>query len=190
MISEKAHAELMALRAKLTALPEPVVSTDEFYGRQACSLAIETASRGNYGVGAIIVSPSGEVVSAAGNRVIVPSFRSDFHAEMLAINEFEERCTDDINIHTLYVSLEPCPMCLARLIIAGIGTVKFVAYDEGGGMVGSIPQMPENFRRLAGFQTFRRADCSADLRDIALRAFLVNLVDARSVLMTKRQRRK
>ena len=34
-----------------------------------------------------------------------------------------------------YSSIEPCPMCVARLIATGVGTVKFVAPDASGGMV-------------------------------------------------------
>ena len=57
----------------------------------ACAEALAAARAGNYGVGAVLVDPNGEIVERGRNAVFYPHFRSDLHAEMVAMNAFEER---------------------------------------------------------------------------------------------------
>src|SRR4051812_39642681 len=79
--------------------------------------ALEAAKAGNFGIGAVIVDRSGVVIATGRNRVFVPSFRSDMHAEMDAVTTLESSLSPaaDVSGLTLFTSLEPCPMCLARL---------------------------------------------------------------------------
>ena len=133
-------------------------------------------SAGNYGVGALLVDPDGELVVRGQNRAFYPRFRSDQHAEMVVLNEFESRHPSQTNMRgfTLLTSLEPCPMCLGRLLIAGVETVKYVAPDDLGGMVGYLDRMPAAFRRLCARQEDRHADVSPELQDLASQAFRLN----------------
>jgi cytosine deaminase len=87
--------------------------------------------------------------------------------------------------YTLICSLEPCPMCLARLLIAGVETVKFIANDELGGMVGYLHQLPAAWQRLAERVEFRRADTSDELRRLASDVFLLNLDGLRRKLWAR-----
>src|SRR5262249_58387328 len=121
---------------------------------------------GNYGVGAVLVDPRGEILEQGRNRVFFPNFRSDFHAEMVTMNAFEERHpeVDNMRGYTLMCSLEPCPMCLARLLIAGVQTVKFLAHDELGGMVRHRHYLPPAWQRLGQRQEIGQADVSDGLR--------------------------
>src|SRR5262249_22052137 len=64
---------------------------DQELGMVACQEALLAASRGNYGVGAVLVDPQGTVVEQGQNAVFYPHFRSDLHAEMVALNAFEDR---------------------------------------------------------------------------------------------------
>src|SRR5512143_3729250 len=71
-------------------------------------------------------------------------------------------------------SREPCPMCLSRLLVAGVETVKFLAPDEPG-RDGRPQGEPAAWRRLWRRQGFVRADVSEGLRRFALDVFLLNL---------------
>ena len=107
---------------------------DQELGLLACREALGAAARGNGGVGAVLIDPKGAVIERGQNEAFYPNFRSDRHAEMVVMNAFEARCPtlDNMRGHTLVSSLEPCPMCVARLLITGVETVKFLALDELG----------------------------------------------------------
>lgn len=141
---------------------------------QVCRLAVEAMAFGTYGVGALLVDAEGEVVIEGHNRVRSPGkFRSDLHAEMVVANEYEALglARARARSFTLVTSLESCPMCLTRLIVAGVGTVHHVADDPVGGMVSRRQHLPPVFRTIAEHhgQVWTRADCSDDLREAAFR---------------------
>jgi cytosine deaminase len=109
------------------------------------------------------------------------------HAEMVVMTAFEERrpAVENMRGYTLLCSLEPCPMCLARLLIAGVQTVKFLAYDDLGGMVSQRDAFPSAWRRLRQRQDFIPADVSDSLRQFALDVFLLNLESCRQRLLSR-----
>lgn len=93
------------------------------------------AARGEVPVGAVVVSPSGEIVARAGNRTLEDKDPTA-HAEMLAIRQAcaalgTERLIDC----DLYVTLEPCPMCAAAISFARIRRLYFGADDPKSGGV-------------------------------------------------------
>jgi cytosine deaminase len=136
--------------------------------------AIAAALEGNFGVGAVLVRNRKEIVQRGRNRVFSPHFRSDMHAEMDVMTKFEERHKkiERMNVYTLFSSLEPCPMCLGRLITSGVRKVYYAAIDQEGGMANRLAYMPSEWRELAERQDFRLADCSPELSEIALRVFM------------------
>ena len=160
---------------------------DQHLGIVACTEALAAAKTGNYGVGAVLVDPKGEIVEQGRNTVFFPHFRSDLHAEMVVMNAFEERhpTADNMRGYTLMVSLEPCPMCLARLLVAGVQTVKFLAYDELAGMVNQRHHFPTAWNRLWQRQEFIQADVSESLREFALDVFFLNLETCRQKLLAR-----
>ena len=92
-------------------------------------------SRGEVPVGAVVVSPGGEVVAAAGNRT---RERADptAHAEMLALREACRALgSERLPGYALWVTLEPCPMCAADIGFARIGRLYFGAADPKSGGV-------------------------------------------------------
>jgi len=135
--------------------------------------AIEAAFEGNFGVGAVLVNRS-RIVQKGHNRVFYPYFRSDMHAEMDVMTKFEEghRDVENMEGYTLFSSLEPCPMCLGRLITSGVRKVYYAAIDQEGGMANRLAYMPAEWRELAERQDFRLADCSPELSEIALKVFM------------------
>jgi cytosine deaminase len=156
-------------------------------GVVVCEEALAAARAGNYGVGAVLVDPAGQIVERARNQAFYPRFRSDLHAEMVVMNSFEDRFPEANNMrgYTLVSSLEPCPMCVARLLIAGVQTVKYLTRDELGGMVGRMDDLPTAWKRLGQRQQFVQADVSEGLRQIALEAFLLNLEALREKLWSR-----
>ena len=160
---------------------------DQRLGVLACSEALAAARMGNYGVGAVLIDPGGEILERGRNSVFFPHFRSDMHAEMVVMTAFEERrpAVENMRGYTLLCSLEPCPMCLARLLIAGVQTVKFLAYDDLGGMVSQRDAFPSAWRRLRQRQDFIPADVSDSLRQFALDVFLLNLESCRQRLLSR-----
>ena len=159
-------------------------------GERVCSEALDAVREGNYGVGAVIAAESGAVLVRAHNQVFEPAFRSDGHAEMIAISLLEGEHPDIApGSLTLYVSLEPCPMCLSRLKLAGIGKVRYLSPDPAGGMVHRHESMPPIWRLLNPGQDFGPADVSPGLRRLAGRLFQVNLRGLRRRLVDRIQPR-
>ena len=108
---------------------------------QALSEAEAAAARGEVPVGAVVVSPSGEVIAAAGNRTRELNDPTA-HAEMIAIRAActalgQERLTG----HDLYVTLEPCPMCAAAISNARLARLHYGAGDTKSGGVAQGPRV-------------------------------------------------
>jgi tRNA(adenine34) deaminase len=185
------QARIRWLASRLDALraaspPRP----DDRMGERVCMEALEAVREGNYGVGAVLADESGAVLVRTHNQVFEPAFRSDGHAEMVAVSLLEEQHPEIPPASlTLYVSLEPCPMCMARLKLAGIGKVRFLSPDPAGGMVHRHQSMPPIWRLLNPGQDFAPADVSPGLRRLAGRIFQVNLRALRRRLVERIQPR-
>ena len=96
--------------------------------------------RGEVPVGAMLVSAGGELLAGDGNRIVE---RRDptAHAEMLVIREGSRRTDNERLVGTtLYVTLEPCAMCVGAISMARIARLVFAAEDAKGGAVLHGPQ--------------------------------------------------
>lgn len=97
-------------------------------------------------VGAVIVSPEQKIIAAAFNQKIQLSDPTA-HAEILAITQAAAALEDwRLSGCTLYVTLEPCPMCAGAILQARIDTVVFGAYDPKAGAVRSLFQLLSDTR--------------------------------------------
>ena len=166
---------------------EPTDYEDQQLGMVACQEALRAALRGNYGVGAVLVDPQGTVVEQGQNAVFYPHFRSDLHAEMVVMNAFEDRHpeVETTRGYALVSSIEPCPMCFARLLAAGVHTVKFLAEDAWGGMLKHRQHLPDAWQRLGQRQAISQADVSESLRQFARDVFLLTLDLCREKLWSR-----
>lgn len=148
----------------------------ESYALRACRLAVDAVERGSYGVGAVLLDADGEVVVEGHNRVRAEGFRSDLHAEMVVLNAYEALGLprEKARHLTLVTSLEPCPMCVTRLIVAGIGTVLHISDDPAGGMVRNRRHLPPIFRTITEHheQVWGSAECSEELRAAAFKIWM------------------
>lgn len=100
---------------------------DQQYLRRAIALAVETGDAGNRPFGAVIVDAAGAVVSEGANSVATSSDVTE-HAELDAITTAcAEGNTDRLVDAVVYASGEPCPMCAAAMVWAGVRRVVFAA---------------------------------------------------------------
>lgn len=109
------------------------------------------AENGEVPVGAVLLDSNGNVLAQAGNRV--EELRDpSAHAEMLVMREaMQQRQGQKLADCTLFVSLEPCPMCAAAMAHFRLGRVVFGAYDPKGGGVehgARLPYRPETLHRM------------------------------------------
>jgi len=103
--------------------------------------ARRAADRGEVPVGAVIVSPDGTVMARAGNRTRELSDPTA-HAEMLVIREACRAIGSERLIgFSLYVTLEPCPMCATAISFARIRRLYYGASDPKGGGVEHGPRI-------------------------------------------------
>jgi tRNA(Arg) A34 adenosine deaminase TadA len=113
-------------------------------GARPMELALEeaegAAARGEVPIGAVVVSASGELLSQAGNRTI--ELRDPTaHAELIAIRAACERLGSERLVDCdLYVTLEPCAMCVGAISFARIRRLYFGAADPKGGAVEHGPR--------------------------------------------------
>jgi tRNA(adenine34) deaminase len=110
-----------------------ILESDQSYISQALAVANQAYLLDEVPVGALVVSKHGELLSEEHNRK-----ESDFdptaHAEILALRSAAARSKGwRLSGATLYVTLEPCPMCLYAMISARVERVVFGAYDPKGG---------------------------------------------------------
>ena len=105
---------------------------------QALQLAQEAASSGEIPVGCVIADEHGNVIGRGRNRRET-DHDATAHAEIEAIRDACRR-RNDWRLHacTLYVTLEPCPMCAGAIINSRISTVVYGAKDEVTGSCGSV----------------------------------------------------
>ncbi len=105
--------------------------------QHAMELAQKAESEGEVPVGALIVL-DGEIIGEGWNRPI-GTRDPTAHAEIIALRDAGLR-QDNYRLpgSTLYVTLEPCPMCASAIIHARVGRVVFGAYDPKGGAAGSV----------------------------------------------------
>ncbi len=116
----------------------PVDPSDAHYMAVALREAQRALDEGEVPVGAVVVAASGAVIGKAHNQR--ETLRDPTaHAEILALTQAAEalgtwRLTDA----TMYVTLEPCPMCAGALVNARMGRLVFGARDPKAGACGSV----------------------------------------------------
>ena len=140
------------------------IDNDRQFMQEALSLAREAATDGEAPIGAVIVR-GGETVGSGRNRR-EKNKNALCHAEIEAINSACENLGGWRLIGcTMYVTLEPCPMCAGAIINSRIERVVFGAYDKKAGSCGSVVNLfdlPYNHKpELTG--GVMEAECAAEL---------------------------
>ena len=113
------------------------VTTDELMMRRALQFAKRAAEHGDVPIGAV-VARGDEVLGEAGNE---RELRGDptAHAEVIALRQAAERLGGWRLLETtIYVTLEPCPMCAGAITLARVPRLVYGAADPNGGAVGGV----------------------------------------------------
>ena len=111
---------------------------------RALALAQEAGDAGDVPVGAVIVDRVGNLIAEASNRKERDKDPTA-HAEILALRAAAQALqTWHLDCCTLYVTLEPCPMCAGALIQARIGLLVYGADDPKTGTIRTAANLPDS----------------------------------------------
>ena len=136
--------------------------------RRSIELAANAGRAGEVPVGAIIINPAGEIIAEGENRR-ERDRDPTAHAEIVAIraagadlnNWHLDRCT-------LYVTLEPCPMCAGAIVAARLGLLVYGADDPKTGSVRTVLNIPDSAasnHKLTVIGGILEADCRQQLQE-------------------------
>ena len=140
---------------------------DEKYMKIALTQAEKAYREGEVPVGAVLVK-NGAILAQQFNRREA-LYDATAHAEILALREAGERLGGwRLSNTTLYVTLEPCPMCAGALVLARVERLVFGTFDPKGGGAGSLYDIPRDTRlnhRLDVTTGVLENECAALLKD-------------------------
>lgn len=139
----------------------------EKYMREALELAKQAAEHGDVPVGCVIVNKDGEIIGRGRNRREECS-DATAHAEIEAIREASKLLGDwRLSECTMYVTLEPCPMCTGAIINSRIPTLVFGAREANSGSCGSVIDLfYENYgHRPKVYSGVLKDECASVLRE-------------------------
>jgi tRNA(adenine34) deaminase len=124
-------------------MPSPWSESDIVCMRAALEQAQMAADAGEIPVGAI-VTVNGEIVATGHNRSVTDHDASA-HAEIVALREAGRSLGNHrLSNATLYVTLEPCAMCIGAIVQARISRLVFGAYDPKAGAAGSVIDLTDS----------------------------------------------
>ena len=138
----------------------------EKYMREALILAREAAEAGETPVGAVVADRDGNIVGRGRNRV--EERDATCHAEVLAIRDAAEKTGNwRLDGMSLFVTMEPCPMCAGAILLSRLAAVYYGARDKNLGSCGSVVNLfMENYGRSpAVYGGVLEEDCRAVLSD-------------------------
>lgn len=123
---------------------QAVSNQHERYMAEALAEAERAAAVGEVPIGAVVVGPDGEIISRAHN-LRESSQDATAHAEILAIREAGRRLHSWRLVGcTLYVTLEPCPMCAGALVQSRVEQLVYGASDPKAWADRSLLEIVQN----------------------------------------------
>lgn len=139
--------------------------------RRWMAMALREAERafeeGEVPVGAVVVR-AGQVVGR-GHNMVERLGDPTAHAELIAITAAAGTLgTKHLDGCTLYVTLEPCPMCAGASVLARVERIVFGAFDEKAGAASTLYNIPQDARlnhRIDLVHGIRESECAALLDD-------------------------
>jgi tRNA(adenine34) deaminase len=114
--------------------------------KRALSEARKAVQKNEIPIGAVLIAENDERLSAAHNQTIT-SRDPTAHAEILALRSAAEKIGNYRLLNTtLYVTVEPCPMCMGALLHARVSRIVFGTRDPKWGAAGSLYNLAEDHR--------------------------------------------
>ena len=178
VILQKLHTYLLAFQP---AMEYP----DDQYAKAANIQALKSVMEGGYGIGSVLVNEEGKIIAAAHNCQI-QDHRSDLHAEMTLLTNFEESrlAKKYLNVYiykpglTVFSSAEPCPMCFIRINTTGADT-KYCTPGPDDGMVSRVDYLPPAWKEMALKRKVSLGNCSPVMQKFSHLLFYSFLLDNR-----------
>jgi tRNA(Arg) A34 adenosine deaminase TadA len=164
--------------------PEPQY-TDDVYAKAANLQALKSVMQGGYGIGSVLINQEGKIIAAAHNSQI-QRHRSDLHAEMTLLTDFEESrlAKQYVNIYVykpgliVFSSAEPCPMCYIRINTTGADT-KYCTPGPDDGMASRTDYLPPAWKEMALKRKVSLGNCSPVMQKLSHLLFYSFLLDNR-----------
>lgn len=153
---------------------DALTATDRRWMQKALRAAERAFEAGEVPVGAIVVqreegSEQDDRLVGRGRNRVEALCDATAHAEMIALTAAAETLGRKHLLDcTLYVTLEPCPMCAGALVNARLGRLVFGAFDEKAGAASTLYQIPQDERLnhrveiLSGLESERAAGLLKD----------------------------
>jgi tRNA(adenine34) deaminase len=133
----------------------------------ALKLAQTAGDLGEVPVGAVIINREGNLIAEAANRKI-REYDPTAHAEILAIRAAtKKRQSFYLEDCTLYVTLEPCPMCAGAIIHSRLGLLVYGADDPKTGAIRTVVNLPDSCcsnHRLKVLAGIKETSCRQQLQ--------------------------
>ncbi|MDA0212504.1 MULTISPECIES: tRNA adenosine(34) deaminase TadA [unclassified Desertifilum] len=148
-------------------LDNPIYLKHRDWMNRAIALAQAAGDAGEIPVGAVIVDAQGNAIAQTANRK-ERDRDPTAHAELLAIRQAAQTLQDwHLNQCTLYVTLEPCPMCAGAIIHARLKLLVYGADDPKTGAIRSVlnlPDSPASNHRLQVLSGINESACQDQLQ--------------------------
>lgn len=140
---------------------------DETFMREALALALQARALGEVPVGAVVVK-NGVIIGRGFNQPIT-SIDPTTHAEIVALRDAAKNIQNYRLVDCeLFVTLEPCMMCVGAMLHARVKRVVFGAMEPKTGVCGSVMNLPDE-AKLNHHATFTGGvladECGAMLKD-------------------------
>ena len=147
------------------------MKSEQYYMSQALILAKRSMARGEVPVGAVIVDKDGTIIGR-GYNLVESHKNQQSHAEMRALRSAVKKWGDwRLEGCTLYVTLEPCAMCLGAILLSRVSQVVYGAPSPQYGVVNLLGQLPQSCRAHTIIrQSLQPNDCV-----VILKRFFTNI---------------
>ncbi|MBW4576524.1 MAG: tRNA adenosine(34) deaminase TadA [Aphanothece sp. CMT-3BRIN-NPC111] len=126
------------------AIDDPAYLIHRQWMKRAIALAEAAGNAGEVPVGAVVVDANGNLIAEASNRK-ERDHDPTAHAEILALRAAGKLLQSwHLNQCTLYVTLEPCPMCAGAIVLARLGLLVYGADDPKTGAIRTVANIPDS----------------------------------------------
>jgi len=155
----------------MTPTPDETRVNDLHWMNKACELAKKAADHDEVPVGAVLVDAKNQCIGQGWNQ---PVSKQDptAHAEILALRAAAKRLNNyRLPDTTLYVTLEPCPMCAGAIVQARIRRIVIATPDPRTGSAGSVFNLlnsPHLNHRVAVTTGVLQQECSSLIKTFFL----------------------
>lgn len=155
-------------RSNIQTIKETSQQFDEYFMKMALEQAYVAAEMGEIPIGAVLVWNKKFVVAVAHNLVETEQ-NATKHAELICLNEAMKKLQKKyLTEATLYVTLEPCPMCAGALVLTKVKRLVYGASDPKAGAVSTLFSITSDERlnhRLQVTSGVYEQECSEVLKN-------------------------